>query len=169
MPKVLGRLVEGGLEWFVSLLMGTMLVLGFYQVLARTVLGDSPAWIVEAIGIMFIYAVLIAAGLGVKKGIHIGVDIFVGLLPSRPRTIVKGFGIVCEIVFGIVFSYVGLHMVLSNVSNLTPVMRVSNSYVYFGFVLGGVVFTVNSIISLCMLGKENSGSGGEINAGNIIN
>lgn len=156
------------LEWFIAILMGAMLILGFYQVLARTVLGDSPSWIVEAIGIMFVYAMLVAAGLGVGKGIHIGVDILITMFPPMLQKAAKVLGRLCEMGFGAVLIYVGMQMVSSNLNNLTPVMRISNSYVYFGFVVGGVVFTGNSVRSLiaewCM-GPER---GGETNVARII-
>src|SRR5699024_5885657 len=103
--------IESFFRGLVSILILLMVSLGFIQVFSRTFFGDSPTWLIEAIGTMFVWSMLIASGLGVKKGVHIGVDIVLAMFPQSIKKIVDKLSVVCMLVFGVSLFYVGCQMV----------------------------------------------------------
>ena len=57
--------------------------LTFYQVIMRYVFSSASSWSEELIRFIFIWCSFMAAAIGVREGIHIGINIFVNLLPRR--------------------------------------------------------------------------------------
>jgi C4-dicarboxylate transporter DctQ subunit len=77
--KVVSHLEEG----FISLLLVSMTLLVFVEVVARFGFNSGIHWAQEATLLMAAWFVLFGASYGVKVGAHIGVDVFVKMLPAN--------------------------------------------------------------------------------------
>lgn len=67
-------------------LVGMMMAIAgltFYQVVMRYVFNSVPSWSEELIRFIFIWCSFIAAAAGVRERIHIGINVFVNMLPDR--------------------------------------------------------------------------------------
>jgi C4-dicarboxylate transporter, DctQ subunit len=66
-------------------------------------------WAQELCIYMFVWMAKLGAALGVRQGIHVGVDVFTNMLGSKSRRIVIPFALICGAIFtGIVGSLGGL-------------------------------------------------------------
>jgi C4-dicarboxylate transporter DctQ subunit len=79
----LDRILSRFEEVATTALISVAVVVTFVEVIYRYVFGGSLGWANEATIIAVIWATLIGASLGVREGIHIGVDVVVERLP-RP-------------------------------------------------------------------------------------
>ena len=70
-------------KWQLVLMMMTIAGLTFYQVIMRYVFNSASSWSEELIRFVFVWCSFIAAAVGVREGIHIGINIFVNLLPQK--------------------------------------------------------------------------------------
>lgn len=76
--KVLRNLEEG----ILALLLASMTVITFMQVVLRYVFAGGVPWALEATSYLFGWLVLIGISYGIRVNAHIGVDAFVRLLPA---------------------------------------------------------------------------------------
>jgi C4-dicarboxylate transporter DctQ subunit len=100
MAALLNKLEEG----FIALLLASMTVLTFVQVVLRYVFNSGLFWALEATTYMFGWLVLFGMSYGVKVGSHIGVDVLVKTLsPRSQRAVGILAGLLCLLYAGIVF------------------------------------------------------------------
>jgi len=79
LKKIIGQAEEA----FISLLLVSMTLLVFVEVVARFGFNSGIHWSQELTLILAGWFVLFGASYGVKVGAHIGVDVFVKLLPKK--------------------------------------------------------------------------------------
>ncbi|MBK19794.1 MAG: C4-dicarboxylate ABC transporter permease [Rhodospirillaceae bacterium] len=73
-------------ETLIAVFLGLMTLITFANVVARYVFNDNILWALEATVFLFAWMVLLGACYGVKKSLHLGVDIVVAKLsPSGKR------------------------------------------------------------------------------------
>ncbi len=88
------RIVNGLEEAVISILMASMTLLVFVEVVLRFGFGTGLMWAQELTLHLSAWMVLFGASYGVKVGSHIGVDALVRILPLKWRRIVSGFAVI---------------------------------------------------------------------------
>lgn len=78
-------------ETLIALILGSMALLTFANVIARYVFNSNILWALETTVFLFAWLVLLGASYAVKKNSHLGVDLIVELLPPGGR---KALGLV---------------------------------------------------------------------------
>ena len=71
----------------IALMLGLMTLITFANVVARYVFETNLLWALEASVFIFAWMVLLGASYGVKKSIHIGVDVVINILKPKARKI----------------------------------------------------------------------------------
>jgi len=71
--------------WTIAVLMTLMTGLVTAQVLLRYFLGDSIDWADEMSRLAFVWSIFLALPHGIKRGIHVGIDILINRFDSRIR------------------------------------------------------------------------------------
>jgi C4-dicarboxylate transporter DctQ subunit len=74
-------------ETLIAIFLGLMTVITFANVIARYVFNDNILWAVEATVFLFAWMVLLGASYGVKKSLHLGVDIVVAKMSPAGKRI----------------------------------------------------------------------------------
>jgi len=97
------RIVNGLEEAIISLLLASMTLLVFVEVVLRFGFGTGLMWAQELTLHLSAWMVLFGASYGVKVGSHIGVDALVKVLPPLPRRIVSGIAVLCCLVYCALF------------------------------------------------------------------
>ena len=77
-----GRFVDTIEESIIAILLGAMTLITFANVVARYVFNDNILWALESTVFLFAWLVLLGASYGVKKTMHIGVDVVVKAVPA---------------------------------------------------------------------------------------
>jgi len=79
----IGRFVDTIEESIIAILLGAMTLITFANVVARYVFNDNILWALEATVFLFAWLVLLGASYGVKKTMHIGVDVVLNIVPAK--------------------------------------------------------------------------------------
>jgi C4-dicarboxylate transporter DctQ subunit len=99
------KLVSHFEEGFLSLLLVSMTLLVFAEVVARFGFNAGIHWAQEATLLMAAWFVLFGASYGVKVGAHIGVDVFVKMLPANTHRFFTLLAIVLCLIYCGLFVY----------------------------------------------------------------
>ena len=147
------KLFEKAIKTFLAILMIAMTVLTFYQIIMRFIFDNPSSWSEEAVRLLFVWASFIAAGIGIKEHIHIGIDVVVGLFPQRLRLVVSMLVDLVIAGFGVWLTHISFQLTYNSLNQFTPALHLSRSWLYAPVVLFGVMVIVFSIIECVKKGK----------------
>ena len=88
-------------ENVIALLLATMTLVSFTQVIARYVFNTGWSGALEFTRILFAWLILFGMSYGVKVGMHLGVDVFIRALPSRLFRVAAVFGAFCTLLYAV--------------------------------------------------------------------
>jgi C4-dicarboxylate transporter DctQ subunit len=88
-------------ETLIALFLGLMTLITFANVIARYVFNDNILWALEATVFLFAWLVLLGASYGVKKSLHLGVDMAIAALSPGKRKLVGLLSIAACLAFSI--------------------------------------------------------------------
>lgn len=92
-------------EVLMALLLASMTLLTFIQVVLRYVFNSGIVWSLEATTYSFAALVLIGMSYGVRTRTHIAVDLFTGKLPRRARHIVTVLAAMACLAYALMMLY----------------------------------------------------------------
>tara|TARA_R110000868_G_scaffold4155_11_gene25334 strand:+ start:6664 stop:7302 length:639 start_codon:yes stop_codon:yes gene_type:complete len=78
-------------ESLIAIFLGLMTLITFANVVARYIFNDNILWALETTVFLFAWLVLLGTCYGVKKSLHLGIDIVIARLAPGPR---KALGVV---------------------------------------------------------------------------
>ncbi len=145
---MLGKIITRLEESFLCLLLVSMTLLVFAEVVARFGFNAGIHWAQEITLTMSAWFVLFGASYGVKVGSHIGVDVFVKMLPRNIHRGVTLLAIVLCLFYCALFLYGSwvylskLHMIGIEMEDLPIPRWMPTSVLFIGFVLLIVRFLV---------------------------
>ena len=96
-----GRVIDEIEETLIAVLLGIMTLLTFANVVARYVFNANILWALEATVFIFAWMVLLGAAYGVKKSMHIGVDVVTQALPPTIRRALAIIAVLCCLAFAV--------------------------------------------------------------------
>lgn len=152
MNDALSRVSEAAsslVRWFAGLGLMLMTAIIAWQVFARYVLNDSPAWGEQAALLLMIWYVMFAAAAGVREGFHIRISVFADNLPPKLRRIVNLLSHAIVGLFGLAMVWWGIELVRETWQHVIPTLGLSRGFAYvpipaaglliFGFALEHVI------------------------------
>lgn len=83
----LGQVIDNIEETSIAICLGVMTLITFANVVARYAFNSNILWALEMTVFLFAWLVLMGASYGVKKHIHIGVDIIINMVSPGTRKI----------------------------------------------------------------------------------
>lgn len=138
---MIGRIVGKLEESFLCLLLVSMTLLVFAEVIARFGFNAGIHWAQEVTLTLSAWFVLFGASYGVKVGAHIGVDVFVKLLPRGVHRGVTIFAVALCLLYCGLFLYGSwiylskMHMIGIEMDDLPIEKWIPMSILVIGFVL----------------------------------
>ena len=88
-------------ETGIAICLGLMTIITFANVVARYLFNDNILWALELTVFLFAWLVILGASYGVKKQIHIGVDVIVNMLPQPMRKVMALFAVTACLAFAV--------------------------------------------------------------------
>ncbi|MEW6229944.1 MAG: TRAP transporter small permease [Bacillota bacterium] len=158
MSRILASL-EGAL---LVITIAGMFFIVMFQVVTR-VLGIPTGWAEELTRYLFVWMVLIGAGLGAKNNEHVGTDYFISLLPKKWELAFRRLGLLLFLVFCALMVHQGVKqcMVLLS-SGQTIVSLPIPKVVFFACIPLGFTFAGLHLVMTLFAGKvkkaQNEGS-----------
>lgn len=126
-------------KWFLAITLGIMASLAFYQVVMRYVFNNASHWSEELVIFLFIWCSFVAAAIGIREHIHIGVDVFQKLLPQKlvPLTeILVNLGIMVFAGYLVRYGWIVVQITRRQYS---PALRIPMSWVYLSVPVMGLM------------------------------
>ncbi len=85
--SALGRFVDSIEETSIAICLGLMTLITFANVVARYAFDDNILWALEVTVFLFAWLVLMGMSYGVKKHVHIGVDVIINAVSESTRRV----------------------------------------------------------------------------------
>jgi TRAP-type C4-dicarboxylate transport system permease small subunit len=129
--------IDRGVEHGVAAIFAAMCLVGLLQVFNRFVLNRSLSWSEEFQIYCHVWIVFLAIAIAYRRGAHLSVESFSGMLPPRARRV---FDVVIELLWiWFAASLAWLSWRVSEVAKLqySPGLEIPMSYPYYGMVVGG--------------------------------
>jgi TRAP-type C4-dicarboxylate transport system permease small subunit len=140
------------IEPFVAFLCIALVFITFTEVFFRYVLNHSLFWSEELARYTFIWIVFIGASIGLERGVHVGIDFLLEIIPNNLRKILLTL---TYLLMGLLFFfliYLGYRFVMEiGIVSRAPSLGIRKAWFYAAIPLGGLfllVSTSNRLISI---------------------
>lgn len=120
-----------------------MVIVTLSQVIFRYVLTAPLPWSEELARYCFVWIVFLGGAIGLSRGIHLGVDLFVNLLPDPVRRAVDILTSVLIAAFAATVIYASLPVLNMNMFQRSPALGVQMSWIYMAIPISmGLIFLI---------------------------
>jgi len=99
--SAVGRLVDNIEETSIAICLGLMTLITFANVVARYVFADNILWALEVTVFLFAWLVLMGMSYGVKKHVHIGVDVVINAVSPPVRKVLAIVSVGLSLAFAV--------------------------------------------------------------------
>jgi len=139
--EIMDRLIN----WFLAMLMATMVVIIAAQVWYRFVLNNPLSWSEEAGRYLFVWISFMGAAAGVRYQVHLGIDLMDKLLPPKLyRWAVVLVNLVIQIFLAMII-YWGFKILGVIKFQESASMHISMAYPYLAVPVGSIFMFINSV------------------------
>ena len=128
--------------------MGGMAALVVTQVICRYAFAASIDWAEEVARLAFVWAMFLAIPHGIRRGVHVGIDILVMKLPARGQDRVFRAMVALGAVLMAVVFYYAFEVTLYTWPELMPTLNLTAAVYY----LAVLIAAAHSILHLAVLG-----------------
>jgi TRAP-type C4-dicarboxylate transport system permease small subunit len=125
------------------------LIIG-WQVFARYVLNDSPAWSEQAALLLMIWYVMLAAAAGVREDFHIRISVFADAFPGAAGKAVRILAHLVVGLFGAGMVIWGTELAVTTWSHAIPTLALPRGVAYIPIPLSGLLiigFSIERILA----------------------
>ncbi|AIC93372.1 MULTISPECIES: TRAP transporter small permease [Shouchella] len=131
-------------EVLLVVILSTMVIAIFLQIVMRFVLGTSLGWSEELARYSFIYLVFIGISYGVKQEKHIKIDTIISFLTEKKQVILHLIVYGLFLLFAVFIIIYGgaMSMEIFRLGQVTPGLGIKMGYVYMAAPLGMVLTTL---------------------------
>lgn len=133
-------------RWLVGLCMAVMTALVFANVVTRYLFGASIAWSEEISRFLMITIAFLGAGLALRQGRLIAVELFQDLLPPRLIRAVRIAVAAVILAFLAAIAALGIQYVRFNWTQITPVLQISAGIPYLAVPVGAVLMALHLLL-----------------------
>jgi len=137
-------------RWFSGFGLLLMTAIIAWQVFARYVLNDSPAWSEQAALLLMIWYVMFAAAAGVREGFHIRIGVFADALPGKAGKAIRILAHSIVGFFGAGMAIWGTELTLATWSHVIPALALPRGVAYIPIALSGLLilgFSIERIVA----------------------
>ena len=137
------KVINRTTELFSALLLLTMVVLVFIQIVSRVIISSSFPWTEEIARFMMIWITFLGAAVAFQYGAHIGVEAFVERLPAKLRSIFIVITMLICLSFFILLIVYGYQLANGAFVQTSPALQIPMGYIYYIIPISGVLMCLN--------------------------
>lgn len=130
----------------IVLLMASMAILVFANVVMRYVFNQSIFWVEEFTQIQMIWVAYLGAGLALREGRHVAVDMLQDALPAPLRRAVRWFIAAATALFLLALVVLGVQIAEFTWEQETPAMGLPAGLPYLGIPLGAAAMLLHLLL-----------------------
>lgn len=150
MIKDISNMLEKLTIVFIVLDLIAMTTVTFIQVLCRYVFFHSLPWSEEFSRYCLVWLTYIGGSLGLKKGIHVAIEVCINHLPCKTRKIFKKVNYIFMLILLIILLTYGIDLSLKNMSQLSPSMHIPIGIVYLAVPVGSLFSIFHILYLICL-------------------
>jgi TRAP-type C4-dicarboxylate transport system permease small subunit len=136
------------LRYLLILMVGTLTVTVFLQVLLRFIFLIPIPWTEEVARISFVYSIYLGAVLGIRDRSHIRVDILMIVMPPLVRRAMQVFGTIAVAVFLVFMTWQGVELISRTGAQLTPVMQLPFRHIFIIIPMSGALMLLYLVLGV---------------------
>ena len=137
------KVINRTTELFSALLLLTMVVLVFIQIVSRVIISSSFPWTEEIARFMMIWITFLGAAVAFQYGAHIGVEAFVERLPAKLRSFFIVITMLICLSFFILLIVYGYQLANGAFVQTSPALQIPMGYIYYIIPISGVLMCLN--------------------------
>lgn len=138
-------------------LLVAMTVLTCVQVFFRYFIGKSIKWSEEVPLILMVWFGFISIAMGVKKRLHISIQLFFNMLPKKMQAILLKLIDLIILIFGVFMLIYGYKLTVSTMGSTLPVTKLPGGIIYAVVPVTSVMIIYDSLMFLLGIqGEEDS-------------
>ncbi len=142
------QVINTVIKYFLILMMFVMVVVVFLQVVYRFVLDNPLAWTEETARYLLVWITFLGAAYAMGSKAHIGVDLFMNMLPKSLRKILLIITTLLSLVFFTVMVTQGYILSQRTMMQTSPAMGLPMGYVYLVIPISGVLLMINLLYTV---------------------
>ena len=150
--NTLRRTVEKAIFFLFSVLV----IVVFYQVVARYVFNDPPSWTEELARYCQVWIILLTSSICIRKGSHLAVDYLSHRFSQRTNQIIDIFNHALMVLYITVVLGFGWKLMIVGRYQLSPALRINMLFIYIIFPLSGFLMLLEAVIKIAALFKKKS-------------
>ncbi|MFO8063682.1 MAG: TRAP transporter small permease [Spirochaetia bacterium] len=136
------------------MIVGMTLLIGLL-VFMRYVMGSGIRWANEFALVLQVWFTFIAMALGVRKGLHISINIMPQGLSGRVNWVLSRLHALAIIGVGVVMVVYGEQLVVSTMRSVLPALGLRSGYLYLALPVGGALIVLESILNLFGIDRKD--------------
>ena len=123
-------------SWGTIFFMSVIAIVIPYEVFGRYVLANMSIWSGEVATFSLVWASMLGAAVGLKKGYQVGMSFVLEKVPPRVAWIMQAIGFIFMFLFLSLMVYYGADQTIGNHAQRSPAMQIPMSYPYAALPLG---------------------------------
>jgi len=144
------------INWLVIIFFGYMVIAVFYQVLGRYIFHYKLGIAAETATYAQIWMVLLAAGIAMKKNMHVGVDILLRVLPKKFQKIIIILSFILVLSFLILSLKGCFALILVGSESTSPALGIPMWIPYLSVPIGIIYITLELVFVTISRYKERN-------------
>ncbi len=144
-----------GAIWFAQLLIVALVTIIAVHVFMRYALGGGLRWADEVALILVVWFTFIAMALGVKKDLHVGIDVLPKRLPGWMNTGLVKLRASVILAVALVLVYYGRGLVRVGMRSTLPATGAPAGIQHLAMPVAGVLMLYDSFMDLCGFDKKD--------------
>lgn len=133
-------------QWLIVALMGSMAALVFANVVSRYLFNHSIIWVEELTQYQMIWITYLGAGLALREGRLVAVDVLEAVMPPALRRGVRLVIGVAILAFLVTLVVLGFQIAAFTWTQETPVLQVPAGVPYLGVPIGALVCALHLVL-----------------------
>lgn len=125
-----------------------MVIITGIQVFSRYVLGFSIRWSEEVPLILMVWFGFISMSIGVKKKLHISIELFFKMFPEPVQKVVYKVVDLLMMGFGLVMTYYGFNLARLTMGSTMPATKLPSGVLYGIIAVAGIMITYDTLMDL---------------------
>ena len=152
------RKIRKATEAAIVFLFAALVAVVFFQVIARYIFNQPPAWSEELARYLQVWIILLASPLCIRKGSHLAVDYFSHNLSPTIRSRLDILIGLLIIFYVAVVTLFGVQLMVVGRFQISPAIGIPMSVVYAVLPLSGALMFIESVLRTWQLVKQRGGS-----------
>ena len=129
----------------ITISVAAMLIVMLYQIILRYVFHSANAWSEELARYLFIFQVMLAAAIAIRKNNHLQIDALINFLPPRWKIISTLLSTIVGIIFLLFLLVSSIDLVKTGARNLSVGLGVPMSIPYLCLPIGSILMLLTSV------------------------